>query len=54
LPNPRAAIHPPAIEERFGTLPEWADMRLRALTPAELENLRVRVLEANTIGELFG
>jgi len=36
------------IEERFGTLPDWAEKRLTNLSASELEELSVRVLNAET------
>ena len=41
------------IEERFGPIPQWAEDRLVERSPAELEELGVRVLKARTIEELF-
>jgi flagellar biosynthesis/type III secretory pathway protein FliH len=41
------------IEKRFGTIPNWAEERLLTFPAHELENLSVRVLEANSIEELL-
>ncbi len=41
------------LQTRFGALPEWADERLKTLTAAELEDLGVRVLNAESIEALF-
>ena len=36
------------IEKRFGAIPGWAEERLAARSPAELEDLSVRVLDVHT------
>ena len=41
------------IEKRFGALPPWAEERLAAKSPNELEELSVRLLDAVTIDELL-
>jgi Domain of unknown function (DUF4351) len=41
------------IEKRFGAIPAGVEERLVALSPAELEDLSVRVLEVGMIEELF-
>jgi hypothetical protein len=41
------------IEERFGTLPDWAEKRLTNLSASELEELSVRVLNAETLEALL-
>lgn len=41
------------IERRFGTVPSWATDRLGSMTPAELEDLSTRLLDANTLQDLF-
>jgi hypothetical protein len=41
------------IQERFGAAPGWADERLKALTTAELEDLAIRVLKAESLEALF-
>lgn len=41
------------IEKRFGAIPAWAEERFVRLSPAELENLSVRLLEVSTIGDLL-
>ena len=37
------------IESRFGVLPDWASEKLAALSPAEMEDLSVRVLHAESL-----
>jgi predicted transposase YdaD len=39
--------------KRFGRLPGWAEERLAAMSVAELEDLSLAVLDANTVAELF-
>ena len=41
------------IEKRFGALPSWARERLAAMPASELEDLSVRVLDANSVEELL-
>lgn len=41
------------IEKRFGSLPAWAEQRLTQCSVAELEDLSVRVLDAQTVDELL-
>ena len=41
------------IEKRFGALPAWAEERLASKSAAELEELSVRVLDAETVDELL-
>ena len=41
------------IEKRFGSIPPWAEEQLARLSASELENLSVRVLDANTLEELL-
>jgi predicted transposase YdaD len=41
------------IEKRFGPIPGWAEQRLIALSPAELGDLSVRVLDATSLAELL-
>lgn len=41
------------IEKRFGPLPDWAQEHLTRLSIAELEDLSLRVLDANSMDELF-
>jgi hypothetical protein len=41
------------ILKRFGPLPAWADERLPTLSTAELEDLSLRLLEAQNLDELF-
>ena len=41
------------IEKRFGPLPDWAEKRLAARSASELEELSVRVLDAETFQELL-
>jgi hypothetical protein len=41
------------IAKRFGELPAWAEERLAALTAPELEELSIRVLDAQSLEELL-
>jgi Domain of unknown function (DUF4351) len=41
------------IEKRFGAMPGWAEERLANRSPAELEELSVRVLDAQNIEDLL-
>ena len=41
------------IEKRFGALPSWAEERLAARTTAQLEELSIRVLDAEGLEELL-
>jgi hypothetical protein len=41
------------IEARFGAIPNWAEERLAAQSPRELEALSVRVLDAESIEDLL-
>ena len=41
------------IEARFGSLPEWAEGRLRNRPVAEIEEPGVRLLKAETLEELL-
>lgn len=41
------------IEKRFGAIPPWADQRLLACSSVELENIGVRLLDANTLEDLL-
>ena len=41
------------IDKRFGELPAWFDQRLATLSQSELEDLSLRLFDANTIEELF-
>ncbi len=42
------------IEKRFGILPDWADRHFAQLSGPELLDLGVRLLDAQTLQELFG
>ena len=42
------------IARRFGSVPEWAAQKLESFSPAELEKLAMRLLDASTLEELFG
>jgi predicted transposase YdaD len=42
------------IEKRFGALPAGVERQLNSLTEAELDSLSLRLLDANSIEELFG
>ena len=42
------------IEKRFGPLAPAIDERLTGLTIAELEDLSLRVLDAQSVNDLFG
>jgi len=41
------------LEKRFGSLPEWVEPRLSALSVSELDDLAVRVFDVTRIEELF-
>jgi hypothetical protein len=41
------------LEKRFGTVPAWAEERLSKLSPQELEDLSVGVLDAKSIDDLL-
>ncbi len=42
------------IEKRFGTLPDWAQMRLDEMQIDEIESAALRLLDAGTLEELLG
>ena len=41
------------IEKRFGAIPTWAEERLAGRSPADLEDLSVRVLDAQSLEDLL-
>jgi hypothetical protein len=41
------------IEKRFGVLPGWAEERLASKTAPELEELSLRVLDAQSLEDIF-
>jgi hypothetical protein len=41
------------IEKRFGTIPSWAEERLAGRSPADLEDLSVHVLDAQSLEDLL-
>ena len=41
------------IEKRFGAIPTWAEERLTGRAAADLEDLSVRVLDAESIEDLL-
>ena len=41
------------IEKRFGAIPAWAEERLTGRSAADLEELSVRVLDAESIEDLL-
>jgi len=41
------------MQKRFGPLPEWANTRLSEFTTPELEDLSLRLLDVQTLDELF-
>ncbi len=41
------------MQKRFGPLPAWASTRLSELTTPELEDLSLRLLDVQTLDELF-
>ena len=41
------------IEKRFGAIPSWAEDRLADRSAADLEELSVRVLDAQSIEDLL-
>lgn len=42
------------LPRRFGPVPDWAKQRLESLSPAELEPIALRLLDAQTLEELLG
>ena len=42
------------IEKRFGSLPPALEERLASLSIAELEDLSLRILDAQSVNDLFG
>ncbi len=42
------------IENRFGILPDWADQHFAQLSGPELSDMGLRLLDAQTLQELFG
>jgi len=47
------AIHRRLIAKRFGAIPSWAEQRLAGRATVELEDLSVRVLDAQSIEDLL-
>ena len=41
------------LEKRFGAIPTWAEERLAGRSPADLEDLSVRVLDAQSLEDLL-
>lgn len=41
------------IEKRFGEIPDWAEQRLAKKSSAELEQLSVQLLDAQSLQELL-
>jgi Domain of unknown function (DUF4351) len=41
------------IERRFGPIPTWAEERLASRTTENLEELGVRILDAQSLGDLL-
>jgi hypothetical protein len=41
------------LTRRFGPLPDWAEARLNAASPAQLEGWALRVLDADTLEAVF-
>ena len=41
------------IEKRFGAIPSWAEERLAGRSPADLEDLSVRLLDAQSLEDLL-
>jgi hypothetical protein len=41
------------IEKRFGSLPSWAREKLAGMPASELEDLSLRVLDAQSVDELL-
>jgi predicted transposase YdaD len=42
------------LAKRFGTPPAWVDQRLAKLSTAELEDLSLRLFDAQSFDQLFG
>ena len=41
------------LENRFGKLPDWAELRLAALSAGDLDEIAVRVLSAKSLPDVF-
>ena len=41
------------LRQRFGEVPEWAAAQLREAAPAQVETWALRVLEAESLEEVF-
>ena len=42
------------IEQRFGSVPEWAQQRLVAMSAPEIEETGLRLLDARSLEDLLG
>ena len=40
--------------DKFGPMPDWADARLAAASPLQIEAWSHKILRANTLGEALG
>ena len=41
------------LESRFGKLPDWAELRLAALSAGNLDEIAVRILSAKNLPDVF-
>jgi predicted transposase YdaD len=41
------------IAKRFGGVPDWAERRIAAMSQSDVEELALRIFEANTVDQLF-
>ena len=41
------------LENRFGKLPDWAELRLAALSAGNLDEIAVRILSAKNLPDVF-
>jgi uncharacterized protein DUF4351 len=41
------------MERRFGAIPDWAEARLATLSPAEIDDISVWILDAESLEQLF-
>jgi len=43
----------PLLEKRFGPIPDWAEARLASISPRDLIELSVRILDAPTLEDFL-
>jgi len=44
----------PQMEQRFGTVPDWAREKLQDMHPYEIVNVAVKLLAAKSVEEMLG